>query len=505
MAGRTIIMPYRTETSDTSLFNSYHFSDKNALRGVALACLIVIVLALAKLTIVPAEYAESVDYLWPIGILIAASTGGFIAGLSVTALAVCADSMTDQLIPRAADDPLNIIGLVFSGIFLSVGGHVFKKVLKASANMVKSLTYHQRFIDSVFDTSPDGIVVSDGTGTIKIFNRAAEEQFGWSAQDIIGRNLNVLMPGTYRAAHDDYLARYGETGERKVIGTPSTFSGVRKDGTIFPIEIFIGEPEGANRDLYVGFTKDLTQERSTQNRMSGLEAQLIHATRTSSLGQFGSALAHEINQPLASIYNYLAAAKKGIETGAFSRELQFEIISKAEAEALRAGEIIRNLRSFLARGSFDKTYNDLNQLVDEAVSLALVGSNGAGIHLTKILPEDAGAINCDRIQIQQVVINIVRNAAEALRDCERREIEVATSAPSNGYVELTITDSGKGFSLDQQAHLFKPFMTSKSDGLGLGLAICRTIVENHGGTITAQNSPGGGAQFKIRLPSGKVA
>jgi two-component system, LuxR family, sensor kinase FixL len=354
---------------------------------------------------------------------------------------------------------------------------------------------------SILDTVPDAIIVIDAQCIIQSFSPAAERLFGYAGAEVIGRNVNLLMPAPYREAHDGYIERYLRTGERRIIGIGRVVTGRRKDGETFPMELQVGEFSFLGTRYFTGFVRDLTERQEAERRIQDLQAELMHASRLSVMGQMASTMAHELNQPLTAVMNYLEAGGQLLSSGAAPPKRVGEMMEKAIAQAQRAGDVIRRLRGFVSRGETERRVQNLNQLVEEASALALVGARQRGVRLSLELNQTLPPVLVDHVQIQQVVLNLVRNAVEAMDKVERRELTVGTRAiPEEGVAEITVADTGPGIAPEMADRLFQPFVTTKATGMGLGLSICREIVEAHQGRLTTAPAPAGGAVFRVTLP-----
>lgn len=368
---------------------------------------------------------------------------------------------------------------------------------KAAAAALREREAH---LQSVLDTVPDAMVVIDTQGLMQSFSATAEKLFGYSAAEAIGRNVSILMPEPYRGSHDGYLARYMATGEKRIIGTGRLVVGQRKDGSTFPMELAVGEMRSGDRRYFTGFVRDLTERQETQKRLQDLQAELIFMSRFTALGEMASTLAHELNQPLTAAASYLNGARRLLDGGrpqdiAVARNA----IDSAAEQALRAGQIIKRLREFVARGESERAPEDLRQLVEEASALALVGAKEAGAHVSFAFDPDARLVLVDKIQVQQVILNLIRNAVEAMMELPRRELRIATRAMEGGMAEVSVADTGPGIAPEIVARLFTPFTTTKRHGMGVGLSISRTIIEAHGGRLWAEPNAGGGAIFRLTL------
>lgn len=352
---------------------------------------------------------------------------------------------------------------------------------------------------SIFDTAPDALIVIDERGAVQAFSAAAERMFGWDAGEVLGRNVSVLMPQPFRGEHDDYLNRYMNTGERRIIGIGRIVVGERKDGSTFPLELAVGEVRSERGRLFTGFIRDISERQDAQARLQELQSELIHVSRLTALGEMASALAHELNQPLGAITNYLSGARKLLGQASGVDASAIEALDKAADQALRAGEIIKRLRDFLSRGESQRQVEILSKLTREACALALVGAKERDVRVSYSFDPAADCVLVDRVPIQQVVVNLVRNALDAMEGCARRELSVSSRLGEGSVAVLSVADSGAGVSADAAERLFQPFVTTKSDGMGVGLSISRTIVEAHGGRIWTEPNPGGGAVFHFTM------
>jgi two-component system sensor kinase FixL len=478
-------------------------------------------------------------------------------------------------------------------------------------------------------TAVDGIIAIDPKGFVLLYNQACERLFGYRASEVVGQNVKMLMPESYRQEHDGYIANYNRTGERRIIGIGREVVGRRKDGSTFPMYLSVGEGgltgqrffvgiihdlsalrweteqrEGADRLLaqivqssedailsvaldgtitswnaaaeriygfgaseaigrhismlqppdrageevrimeqlraglntehfetvrlhkdghevmvslsiapvhdangaVIGASKtarDVTERKRAEERVLAMQNELAHVGRLSAMGQMSAAIAHELNQPLTAIANYAKAAQRLLQNETLEpRQLQSarEAMEKAVTQTLRAGTIIRYLRDFVEKRESRKSPEDMNEVIREAVSLGMIGHSHSNIKLTFRLHSMLPRVPIDRVQMQQLLLNLVRNAMEAMAEVEKRELTISSDIQEDG-LRIMVQDSGPGLAPQVAARLFQPFVTTKPDGMGIGLKICQSIIEGHGGTIVAQ--PGRpGATFVIHLPFG---
>lgn len=368
---------------------------------------------------------------------------------------------------------------------------------RAAEEAVLSRESHLR---SILSTVPDAMVVIDDQGAIISFSAAAERLFGYSEAELLGRNVSLLMPSPDRERHDSYLVRYLQTGEKRIIGIGRVVFAQRRDGTTFPMELSIGETtEGALR-LFTGFIRDLTERQRTEQKLESLQSELIHVSRVSAMGTMASTLAHELNQPITAVTNYVEAVRDMLEVPDPDEfPMMREALDDTAKEALRAGHIVRRLRDFVARGEVEKTVEKLPPLINEAAVLGLMGAREKGIEPVFDLDPYASPVLVDKVQIQQVLINLIRNAIEAMSDSDERRLTVSSRLDKPGFVKIIVADTGPGIAPTVTEQLFTAFVSTKTDGMGLGLSICRTIIEAHGGRIWTEPAPGGGTEFHFTV------
>lgn len=362
------------------------------------------------------------------------------------------------------------------------------------------LRAHESQLTAILSTVPDAMVVIDESGQILSFSAAAEAMFGYAEEQVLGRNVRMLMPSPDREHHDSYIQRYLATGEKRIIGKGRVVSGRRADGSVFPMELCIGEAVRGEERIFTGFIRDLTERRAVEQHMATLQAELIHVTRVSAMGTMASTLAHELNQPIAAVANYVEAVRDQMTHPEESEwPMMREALGEAASEALRAGQIVRRLREFVSRGEVEKTIEDLPELVKEASTLGLAGAREMGIDVHFDMDPLASPVLVDRVQIQQVLINLVRNACEAMADSATKKLTISTRAGKDDFVQVTVSDTGCGIPPGVARQLFTAFVSTKPNGMGLGLSICRTIIEVNGGKIWVESRRGKGTDFHFTL------
>jgi len=456
-----------------------------------------------KLAFASALAGEASYILFVPAVLIASALGGWGPGLLATALSLALGLyFAADAHPLAAGEAVKGILFALVGVAVSWRGailHRFRRAATVSAADAEARSVH---LQSVLDSIPDATIVIDERGIIQSFSAAAERLFGYAATDVVTKNVKILMPSPYREDHDGYLERYLHTGERRIIGIGRVVVGQRRDGSTFPMELAVGEMQVRNKRFFTGFIRDLTERQQTEARLQELQAELVHMSRLTAMGEMASALAHELNQPLSAIANYMKGSRRLLENPSDQAAgLIRDAMDKAADQALRAGEIIRRLRDFVARGESERRVEDVKKLVEEASALALVGAKDKGVRVQFAFAPRLDYVLADKVQIQQVLLNLIRNAIEAMESEPTRELVVSTSPARDNMVEIRVADTGPGIAPEISAQLFQPFVTTKSQGMGVGLSISRTIIEAHGGAIVQRPNPGGGTVFAFTLPA----
>ena len=436
------------------------------------------------------------------GVVVASALSGFRAGGLAAVAGAAAGLWCDSLSgPVESGSLIAAAAFVLIGIAVAIGGEWFQRARIETEAAATALARREAHLRSILDTVPDAMVVIDEAGLIHDFSLAAERMFGWQADEVAGRNVSLLMPDPYRSAHDSYLERYYRTGERRIIGKGRVVVGQRKDGSTFPLELAVGEMKAQGQRFFTGFIRDLTERQEAEARLQELQGELVHVSRLTALGEMASALAHEINQPLSAIANYLKGSRMLLSREDVPHERVADAVERAATEALRAGDIIRRLRDFVARGETERTIESLPKLVEEASALALIGAKEHGIRVQYAFSSEVDLVLADKVQIQQVVLNLVRNAVDAMADSAslHRHLTISIEPTENEMATVVVTDTGPGIDPDVADKLFQPFITTKRTGMGVGLSISRTIIEAHGGRIWARQAEGGGAEFGFTL------
>ncbi|WP_048649298.1 two-component system sensor histidine kinase NtrB [Nitratireductor soli] len=481
-------------------------ADDSAVPGYAVAIAGSAAIVVARLWIGAPFSDVWLLFLAALTALYAAILGGRAAGL----LAVGLTALAMVLIGLVATLPFALpafTALVAFTILLAHVGAAYHKARDASGLVRQQLAARDAHLRSILDTVPDATVVIDTNGAMVSFNRAAIRQFGYAEEEVLGRNVSMLMPEPYRTQHDGYIERYQRTGERRIIGIDRVVVGRRKDGSTFPMKLAVGEMKSGGQVFFTGFIRDLTERAESEAEMEAVQAELARLARLNELGEMASTLAHELNQPLSAIANYAQGCSrllKDLDHPVAGR--MRDALEETARQSLRAGQIIRHLREFVTRGETEKQPEDIQKLVEEAAALALVGSRELGVRTVFEFQPDLGMVMVDRVQIQQIVINLIRNAMEAMRDSQTRELLVKVSldggdrGDGTGAIAIDVSDTGSGVPVEIAENLFKPFVSTKRGGMGVGLAISKRIAEAHGGSLNLLGSSSAGTTLRVSLP-----
>ena len=378
-----------------------------------------------------------------------------------------------------------------------------------SAN--RPLSDSNRLLAAIIDSSDDAVISKTIDGVITTWNRGAERIFGYSADEMVGQPIALLAA----AGHEDEmpaLLQRLRRGERV-----DHFETVRrhKDGsdvlvslTVSPIYDDSGEIAGASK-----IARDITAARRAADalklaelRLQEQHRELLHAARLGELGQMAATLAHELNQPLSGIANYLNAGQRLLAADdPNSRAKLAEALQRASDQVRRAAEIGRRLRSYAKPTEGQMQPESMAEMLEEAAALAAIDAGQRGVQVELFTSGEPDVVLADRIEVQQVLLNLIRNAIEAMDNRPRRELRLSTVTLNEGGIEVAVADTGPGISSEIRDRLFQPFVTTKDNGMGIGLSICRRIVEAHGGSLRAEDGDGGGTIFRLTLPSANQA
>ncbi len=352
---------------------------------------------------------------------------------------------------------------------------------------------------SIVDSSHDAIIGGDLNDVVTGWNRAAESMLGYRAEEVLGRAVPELVPAREwkqavayreRLRHGASVVRYEATRLTKA------GQEVHVSITASPVRDAAGRVVGTSAIL-----RDITETRRAGEKLKRQQAEILHLSRWNTMGMMASTIAHELNQPLTASVNYVRAARRMLEADPVQTDRIGGFLDKSVEEIRLAGGIIRSLRDFIDKRDTGRARENLNLIVEEAMTLMMAGGASQGGDLRTALTPDLPAVLVNKIQITQVLLNLVRNAQDAMEGGAPGAITITTAPVESGMVELSVADTGPGISPKIAEQLFQPFITSKEKGMGIGLSICQSIVESHGGRIWAEAAAPHGAVFRIRLPA----
>ncbi|MEE8120422.1 MAG: PAS domain S-box protein, partial [Anaerolineales bacterium] len=378
--------------------------------------------------------------------------------------------------------------------------------IRVSNPIIHHLVESAAKIRAILDTAVDGIITIDERGMVESLNQAAERIFGFSASEVIGNNVNMLMPSPYREGHDDYLRHYRATGEKRIIGIGREVAGRRKDGSTFPMDIAVGEVQLSGKRLFPAAVRDVTDRKRAEKEAKERLNELAHASRVASMGEMASGLAHEINQPLAAIGSYAEACSLMLKSGVKNMDVLRDSLQEIAGQAQRAGDIVTRLRQFVKRTEVERSQVNINSLVCDVLELSKHDTSDQRIDVCLELDKQLPEVEINKTQIEQVMVNLVRNAIDAmeLTEAGKRKLTVHTQRANTAKptIEVVVSDTGEGLAPGAADRLFDAFFTTKPDGMGLGLAISHRIVEAHRGRLWATPNEEGGTTFQFTLPIG---
>ena len=357
-------------------------------------------------------------------------------------------------------------------------------------------------LDALMEAAADAIIIIDGTGVILRFNPAAEAMFGYGEADVLGRNVSLLMPAPQSRRHDGYIRHYLDTGDAQVIGKGREVTGLRRDGTQFPMHLSVGEIRRSGTPHFVGIVRDLSEFHAAQEQVRRLEEQLLHADRLVILGELTAGIAHEINQPLTAIAAYADAGCALIHrVGDPSTDDMHSICERIGEQSRRAAEVVQRLRKLVRSGTVGRSRHDINKIIENVLLLFEFEVKKYNIEIVFEPLERLERLFVDDIQIQQILVNLVKNGIDAITAAGVTDGRIVIDvAQQEDEVRISVTDNGPGVAAEDRARMFEAFYTTKPKGVGLGLSICKSIAAAHGGSLHYAAAPDGGSRFSLWLP-----
>jgi len=356
---------------------------------------------------------------------------------------------------------------------------------------------------TVTETAVDGVILIDARGVVLMFNPACEKLFGYSADTVIGENVKMLMPQPYRHEHDRYITNYRDTRDPKIIGSGREVIGLRKDGSTFPMDLSVGEARQDGESIFVGIIRDLTSRKRTEAELEQARAELVRVARVTTLGELTAAIAHEVNQPLTGLVSSGNACLRWLAGDVPNLKAARESVERMISAGSRAGEVIRRIRALVGKAPPLRDRLNINDAITEVIALIRGEIQRNHISLKTKLSTDVPLVLGDRIQLQQVILNLILNAVEAMSDVspQPRELSVSSAKDGPNGALVSVRDSGTGLDGAALDRIFEAFYTTKAHGMGIGLAVSRTIIQAHGGRLWAAPNVPQGAIFQFTLPA----
>jgi PAS domain S-box-containing protein len=396
--------------------------------------------------------------------------------------------------------------IVMPGFFIVVVamGYELGWDMLAAAQLAAQLRASEQRFRAVVQAVPSAILLVDDKGMITLANAHAETVFGYPPEELIAKPVEMLVPERFRVPHTGLRHAYAGAPRARAMGAGRELFACRKDGAEIPVEAALNPMPTEEGLLVLVSVVDITERRRAEQATARQRDELAHLSRVAMLGELSGSLAHELNQPLTAILSNAQAAQRFLAHNPPRVDKLAEILIDIVKSDHRAGAVIQRLRSLLRKEEAQRHPLDINDVVEESLRLMRSDLLNRLVTVRTDLADALPAVSGDRNQLQQVLLNLVMNGCDAMdgRDADRRLL-VGTRTTTHGNVEVCVADRGAGIPLADLQRIFEPFMTTKSHGLGLGLAICRSIVEAHGGRLWATNNMGRGATLHCELPPTK--
>jgi PAS domain S-box-containing protein len=353
-------------------------------------------------------------------------------------------------------------------------------------------------LDSIFNASVEGIITVDMSDIIVSANVAVETIFGYKPEELVGCSFNKLMSSTLREMNDCSLNR-----AIKFTGRIKEVEGIHKNGSAVPLDQSIAEFSIKDAHYFTTIVRDVSLRKYREQQDKEHLHQLAHVTRLGLMGEMATGIAHEVNQPLSAITNYIQVSLNLINKEIPDLVKLTEVLNKTQQQALRVGQIITRMRAFVKSKVQQRSTTDINNLVHDCISLCITELKQNDIKLTFELENNLPSIYIDQIQIEQVIINLIRNSVDALQNLpkkQQRHIIIYSQLTIDNSIEIKVEDNGPGLDENLKQNILTPFYTTKTDGMGMGLSISRSLIEAHDGTLHFNSQHGKGTSFYFTLP-----
>ncbi len=387
---------------------------------------------------------------------------------------------------------------------LTESNEALKKTIAELNYSRHQLLEREAKLNSILNASIEGIIVIDHAGTVVSVNAAVENIFGFTAEDLIGNSVSVLMPVDMRKKKEHYLQKYLRILIPRTLGQIREVEGIRKDGMLVPLDITIAEFPLDGVQYFSGIVRDVSARKLQEQQEKEHLEKLAHVTRLGLMGEMASGIAHEVNQPLSAVVNYSQVCLRMLQNEKPDLDKIRDIMQKANQQALKAGQIIHNMREFVKPRKIHRSTVDINELIYDAISLFESDFKQHLIAMRFELTKSVPNVFIDRVQIEQVILNLIRNSIDALKELPQftqRQLSIETSLNHLNYVEVRVKDNGPGLTPLQKEKILTPFFTTKTTGMGMGLSISRSLIESHHGTLHFNSKEDKGTTFYFTLPT----
>jgi PAS domain S-box-containing protein len=357
----------------------------------------------------------------------------------------------------------------------------------------------------VLDAAPNAMIMVDSAGVINFANAPAATVFGYSLSELIGRHIETLIPERFRDRHADYRKGFLSEPTSRAMGAGRDLFGCRKDGSEFPVEVGLNPIRTAQGLFVLASVIDITERKQAELELQLKHMELARGGRVAVMGELAASLAHEVNNPIAAIVSNAGAGQRLIAAGKIETKDLNDLLADIVADGRRAGEIVQGVRNMVRKTKPRRSLVRINDTIDDLLRIVRADALRREVTVAAEVDSGGGRVLADSAQLLQVLLNLTINAFEAMSAMRpgARRVVIHAGRNENGEIVVSVRDTGPGFPGETVAQLFEPFFSTKSDGTGMGLAIARSIVEAHGGTLSGENCDDGGACFTVRLPEAK--